>query len=103
MFLSISQDVIPCREQDSLEFIINREFNISGINMVLDTLSAREKTVVRGRFGLDNGRAKTLQEIGDSIGISRERVRQIELCALRKLKGKKRTDMLLEYTKHYGS
>ncbi|XP_078149372.1 RNApolymerase sigma subunit 2 [Carex rostrata] len=96
-------DVIQCREQDSLEFIINREFNISGINMVLDTLSAREKTVVRGRFGLDNGRAKTLQEIGDIIGISRERVRQIELCALRKLKGKKRMDMLLEYTKHFGS
>ncbi|KAJ3703777.1 hypothetical protein LUZ61_007482 [Rhynchospora tenuis] len=96
-------DTIPCHKEDSLSFIMNKEFTKSGLNMVLDTLTEREKMVVRWRYGLDTGRAKTLQEIGDMIGISRERVRQIESCAFRKLKSKKRVDLLQEYVKAYGS
>jgi RNA polymerase sigma factor (sigma-70 family) len=71
--------------------------------MVLDSLTVREKTVVTGRYGLDDGRAKTLQEIGDMMGISRERVRQIELCAFRKLKSKKRLNIIKDYSKAYSS
>lgn len=67
------------------------------LNKVLDTLNPREKQVVRLRFGLENGRMKTLQEIGELMGVSRERIRQIESCAFRKLKSKKRMRNLRQY------
>lgn len=67
------------------------------LNKVLDTLNPRERQVVRWRFGLEDGRMKTLQEIGELMGVSRERVRQIESSALRKLKSKKRTKNLCQY------
>jgi DNA-directed RNA polymerase sigma subunit (sigma70/sigma32) len=46
---------------------------------------------------MEDGRMKTLQEIGESMGVSRERIRQIESCAFRKLKNKKRTKHLQQY------
>ncbi|KAJ4766538.1 RNA polymerase sigma factor [Rhynchospora pubera] len=95
-------DTIPCHEEDSLSYIMNKEFTKAGIKRVLDTLTAREKMVVRCRYGLEDGRAKTLQEIGDTLGISRERVRQIESCAFRKLKSKNRIELLEGYIKAYG-
>jgi RNA polymerase sigma factor (sigma-70 family) len=64
---------------------------------VLDSLNPREKQVIRWRFGMDDGRMKTLQEIGESMGVSRERIRQIESSAFRKLKNKKRTKNLQQY------
>nr|AKC88672.1 sigma factor [Pelargonium myrrhifolium] len=67
------------------------------INKVLDTLNERERQVMRWRHGLVDGRAMALQEIGELMSISRERVRQIEACALRKLKGKKRMEHLRPY------
>ncbi|PKI63460.1 hypothetical protein CRG98_016127 [Punica granatum] len=56
-----------------------------------------KKQVVRWRFGLEDGRMKTLQEIGEIMGVSRERIRQIESCAFRKLKNKKRNKHLQQY------
>lgn len=67
------------------------------LHKVLDTLNPREKQVMILRFGLENGRMKTLQEIGELMGVSRERVRQIESCAFRKLKSKRRTRNLQQY------
>lgn len=67
------------------------------LQKVLDSLSPRENQVVRWRFGVEDGRMKTLQEIGEIMGISRERVRQIESCAFRKLKSKRRTKHLQQY------
>ena len=67
------------------------------LNKVLDTLNPREKQVVRWRFGLEDGMTKTLQEIGELMGVSRERIRQIESSAFRKLKSKKRTRHLQQY------
>jgi len=67
------------------------------LHKVLDSLSPREKQVIRWRFGLGDGRMKTLQEIGESMGVSRERIRQIESCAFRKLKNKKRTKNLRQH------
>lgn len=67
------------------------------LEKVLYTLNPRERQVVRWRFGLEDGRMKTLQEIGELMGVSRERIRQIESSAFRKLKNKKRTKHLMQY------
>lgn len=74
-----------------------KQFMKSDLNKILDRLNPREKQVIRWRFGLGDGRMKTLQEIGELISISRESIRQIESCAFRKLKSKKITKMLRQY------
>ncbi len=64
---------------------------------VLDTLSAREEKVLRLRFGLDDGRSRTLEEVGQFFGVTRERIRQIEAKALRKLRHPMRSKRLRDY------
>jgi RNA polymerase primary sigma factor len=64
---------------------------------VLDTLSTRERDVLRLRYGLDDGRMKTLEEIGQIFNVTRERIRQIEAKALRKLRHPNRNSILKEY------
>ncbi len=64
---------------------------------VLDTLSAREEKVLRLRFGLDDGRSRTLEEVGQYFGVTRERIRQIEAKALRKLRHPMRSKRLRDY------
>jgi len=64
---------------------------------VLDTLTDREKKVLRLRFGLDDGRARTLEEVGKEFNVTRERIRQIEAKALRKLRHPSRSKKLKDY------
>ncbi|MEB3272477.1 MAG: RNA polymerase sigma factor RpoD [Prochlorothrix sp.] len=64
---------------------------------VLSTLSPRERDVLRLRYGLDDGRMKTLEEIGQIFNVTRERIRQIEAKALRKLRHPNRNSVLKEY------
>ena len=64
---------------------------------VLGTLSPRERDVLRLRYGLDDGRMKTLEEIGQIFNVTRERIRQIEAKALRKLRHPNRNSVLKEY------
>lgn len=64
---------------------------------VLNTLSPRERDVVRMRYGFDDGKMKTLEEIGSIFAVTRERIRQIEAKALRKLRHPNRNAMLREY------
>ena len=64
---------------------------------VLDTLTPREEKVLRLRFGLDDGRQRTLEEVGKEFNVTRERIRQIEAKALRKLRNPSRSKKLKDY------
>lgn len=64
---------------------------------VLDTLTEREQKVLKLRFGLDDGRARTLEEVGKEFDVTRERIRQIEAKALRKLRHPSRSKKLKDY------
>ncbi len=67
------------------------------LDEVLDTLSPREKRVLQLRFGLDDGKQRTLEEVGKEFGVTRERIRQIEAKAIRKLKHPTRAKKLRDY------
>jgi RNA polymerase primary sigma factor len=64
---------------------------------VLDSLTQRERRVLQLRFGLDDGRSRTLEEVGREFGVTRERIRQIEAKALRKLRHPSRSKKLKDY------
>ncbi len=67
------------------------------INDVLSTLTPREEKVLRLRFGLEDGRTRTLEEVGKEFEVTRERIRQIEAKALRKLRHPSRSKRLKDF------
>ena len=67
------------------------------LNEVLDTLTERERKVLILRFGLEDGRGRTLEEVGKEFNVTRERIRQIEAKALRKLRHPSRSRKLKDY------
>jgi RNA polymerase primary sigma factor len=67
------------------------------IDSILDTLPCREANILKLRFGLENGRFYTLEEVGQKFGLTRERIRQIESIALRRLRHPRRTRLLRDY------
>jgi len=78
---------------DAASFILLKE----QLSNVLGTLTPREEKVLRLRFGLDDGRARTLEEVGKEFDVTRERIRQIEAKALRKLRHPSRSKKLKDY------
>ena len=76
----IPDDEIRPEDQASAELLK------AHLGEVLDTLNDREKKVLKLRFGLEDGRQRTLEEVGKEFGVTRERIRQIEAKALRKLR-----------------
>ena len=88
----IPDDDIPA-PADAAAFTLLKEQLVE----VLDTLTDREEKVLRLRFGLDDGRARTLEEVGKEFNVTRERIRQIEAKALRKLRHPSRSKKLKDY------
>ncbi|KAD7479032.1 hypothetical protein E3N88_02168 [Mikania micrantha] len=90
-------DLIDDPDQETPEEILIKQTMSEDLGKVLSTLNEKEQKVIRWRFGLEDGKTRTLQEIGDVMGVSRERVRQIELNAFRKLRNTDRADTLRQY------
>ena len=90
-------DFISDRETPNpLDYTINEKYK-EEIDTVLKTLTPREEKVLRLRFGLVDGKPHTLEEVGKEFGVTRERIRQIEGKAIRRLKHPKRKDRLSQY------
>ncbi len=90
------KDFIPDDESQSPLDLATHSFLKEQINKVLDTLTPRENRVLRLRFGIDDGRSRTLEEIGREFKVTRERIRQIEAKALRKMRHPSRCGKLRE-------
>ena len=84
-------------EAEPPENLLFNNFLSQEISNVLDTLTDRQSCVIRLRYGLDDGRTKSLEEIALQLNLSRERVRQIEAKALRRLRHPSRNSVLKEY------
>ena len=90
-------DFIEDNDATSPEDHASYELLKEQLENVLDTLTDREENVLRLRFGLDDGRNRTLEEVGKVFGVTRERIRQIEAKALRKLRHPSRSNQLKDF------
>lgn len=90
-------DFIEDKDADAPVKTVAQELLREDLAEVLSGLSPRERDVLRLRFGMDDGRQRTLEEVGQLFGVTRERIRQIEAKALRKLRHPNRSKRLKEY------
>ena len=90
-------DFVPDERNMSPEDYTTNEMLKGEISDVLETLTEREEKVIRLRFGLEDGKSRTLEEVGQMFGVTRERIRQIEAKALRKLRHPSRSRKLKDY------
>jgi RNA polymerase primary sigma factor len=88
----IEDDNVPAPAEAATQMLLREQ-----LDKVLDSLTEREKKVLRLRFGLDDGRQRTLEEVGKEFNVTRERIRQIEAKALRKLRHPSRSKQLKDY------
>ena len=88
----IQDDNVPVPAEAAAATLLKEQ-----LDEVLDTLTEREQKVLRLRFGMNDGRARTLEEVGKEFDVTRERIRQIEAKALRKLRHPSRSRKLKDY------
>ena len=88
----IQDDNVPVTAEAAAQTLLKEQ-----LDEVLDTLTEREQKVLRLRFGMNDGRARTLEEVGKEFDVTRERIRQIEAKALRKLRHPSRSRKLRDY------
>ena len=90
-------DFIQDGSVDAPDDAAAKKMLIAAVDEALGELSEREQEIVRMRFGLDDGQARTLEEVGREFGVTRERVRQIEAKTLAKLRHPQRSQKLKEF------
>jgi len=90
-------DFIPTDMKDNPEILLEQACMKSDVMNVVHTLTAREQQVIMKRYGLDDLGRRTLEEVGKELGVTRERIRQIEATALRKLRHPSRSRLLKDY------
>ena len=93
-------DFIPDNHAQSPNDAANNTMLKEQLNEVLSTLTPREEKVLRLRFGMEDGRSRTLEEVGKEFNVTRERIRQIEAKALRKLRHPSRSKKVRDYLEH---
>ena len=91
-------EVIPDQEAPSPSDTLNETTALEDIEEALTYLSDREREIVRLRYGLKDGKSHTLEELGQMLGVTRERVRQLEMKALRILRHPMVSKRLVEHT-----
>ena len=94
-------DFIPDEDSPSPSDIATYTMLKEQLNQVLHMLTPREEQVIKLRFGLEDGKTRTLEEVGKEFDITRERIRQIEVKALRKLQHPSRSKYLKDYNKSF--
>ena len=90
----VEDDDSPAPDEQAENYLLKEQ-----LNEVLETLTDREKRILELRFGIEDGRPRTLEEVGKEFGVTRERIRQIEAKALRKLRHPSRSEKLRDYLK----
>ena len=96
------EEVIPDEDSPTVEEVVYDNVFLEKLKYVLSTLRPREMEVIELRYGLLDGKIRTLSEIGDKYGLTRERVRQIEQKALRKLRHPTRRKLIKWYYQDNG-
>lgn len=90
-------EMLPDEGEKSIEEIVSEKMLKEELEQALSTLTSREQKVVRLRYGLDDARERTLEEVGREFNVTRERIRQIEAKALRKLAHPSRSKKLRDF------
>lgn len=90
-------ELVQQEDEVSVEDMVTSKMLREQLEGALETLTLREQRVIRLRFGLDDGRARTLEEVGKEFNVTRERIRQIEAKALRKLRHPSRSKKFKDY------
>jgi RNA polymerase primary sigma factor len=90
-------DFVPDDKEKSPQEEVSRKMLRETVNEVLGELTEREAKVLSLRFGLEDGRQRTLEEVGKEFDVTRERIRQIEAKAIRKLKHPSRSKKLKDF------
>jgi RNA polymerase primary sigma factor len=91
------EDIIADPKAENIERNIDNELLAKTINSLLPTLEQREQEIIIARFGLNGSKVKTLDQLGEEYGVTKERIRQIEQKALVKLRNPRRAEMLRPY------
>ena len=100
---SVLGDFIEDEDSQTPEESASNQLLKEQVQSVLGTLSEREQKIIKMRFGLENGKSHTLEEVGQEFAVTRERIRQIEAKALAKLRKHKDAKKLYEYLQYEGS
>ena len=91
------QDYVEDTSYSSPETTTQQKLRVKDVTRLISTLDTREQEIIKRRFGIDDEEPKTLEQIGNALGFSKERIRQLESIAIQKLRKVERVDKLKTY------